>query len=97
MLEVMDGNFETEVLRSGNPVLDDFWAPWCGPCRLLSPVLEGIAAQYQDRARIAKVNVDDNVSISQRYGIKGIPTLILFKNGKEAERIVGATSEKTIG
>lgn len=97
VLEVTDGSFETEVLQSRDPVLVDFWAPWCGPCRLLGPVLETVAARYQDRARIAKLNVDENVSISQRYGIKGIPTVILFKNGKEAERMVGEASEKTIG
>ncbi len=97
VIEVTDSSFETEVLQSNQPVLVDFWAPWCGPCRLLGPIVEAVAAEYRGVARVVKVNVDDNVSTSQRYGIKAIPTLILFKNGKEAERVVGAASEKGIG
>jgi len=94
--ETSDGNFETDVLRSDRPVLVDFWAAWCAPCRMLAPTVEAVAEKYATNARVVKLNVDDNPSISQRYGIKGIPTLILFKNGKEEERVVGATSEAAI-
>jgi thioredoxin 1 len=94
--ETSDGSFETDVLSSDLPVLVDFWAAWCAPCRMLSPTVEAIAEKYASSARVVKLNVDDNPSVSQRYGIKGIPTLILFKNGKEEERVVGATSEGAI-
>ncbi|HYN83800.1 MAG TPA: thioredoxin [Pyrinomonadaceae bacterium] len=94
--DVSDGNFEAEVLRSDKPVLVDFWAPWCGPCRLLAPTVEAVAEKYSGAARVVKLNVDDNPGVSQRYGIKGIPTLILFRDGKEEERVVGATSKENI-
>jgi thioredoxin 1 len=94
--EVSDSSFEKDVLQSDKPVLVDFWAAWCAPCRMLSPTVDAIAEKYADNARVVKVNVDDNPSISQRYGIKGIPTLILFKAGKEEERVVGATSKEAI-
>lgn len=96
VIEVTDGSFEKDVLQSDLPVLVDFWAVWCGPCRMLAPVVEAVADKYQGVVQVGKLNVDDNVSVSQRFGIKGIPTLILFKNGKEAERMVGATSEKAL-
>ncbi len=87
--EVGDANFETEVLNSKQPVLVDFWAPWCAPCRMLAPTVEAVAEKYQGKARVVKLNVDENVEASSRYGIKGIPTLILFSDGREAERVVG--------
>jgi thioredoxin 1 len=77
-------------------VLVDFWAEWCAPCRMLGPTIDAIAEQFADSAGVVKVNVDDNTSTAQRYGIKGIPTLILFSSGKEVERVVGATSKESI-
>jgi thioredoxin 1 len=94
--EVSDGSFEKDVLQSDRPVLVDFWAEWCAPCRMLAPTVEAVAEQYAASARVFKLNVDDNPSVSQRYGIKGIPTLILFRGGKEEERVVGATSKEAI-
>ena len=94
--EVSDSSFENDVLKSDRPVLVDFWAAWCAPCRMLSPIVEAVAEKYANSARVVKLNVDDNPSVSQRFGIKGIPTLILFKNGREEERVVGATSEQAI-
>ena len=94
--EVTDGSFEKDVLQSDKPVLVDFWATWCAPCRMLEPTVAAVAEKYAGNARVVKVNVDDNPSISQRYGIKGIPTLIVFKGGKEEERVVGATSKDAI-
>jgi thioredoxin 1 len=91
-----DNTFENDVLKSERPVLVDFWAEWCAPCRMLAPTVEAVAEKYATTARVVKLNVDDNPSVSQRYGIKGIPTLILFKNGREEERVVGATSEAAI-
>jgi thioredoxin 1 len=94
--EVSDSNFESDVLNSDKPVLVDFWAPWCAPCRMLAPTVEAVAQNFQGSASVVKLNVDDNPAVSQRYGIKGIPTLILYKNGKEEERVVGATSKEAI-
>ena len=94
--ETSDGTFENDVLKSDRPVLVDFWAAWCAPCRMLAPTVEAVAEKYAHNARVVKINVDDNPSVSQRFGIKGIPTLILFKNGREEEREVGATSEQAI-
>ena len=94
--ETSDGAFEADVLKSDKPVLVDFWAEWCAPCRMLAPTVEAVAEKYATNARVVKLNVDFNPSVSQRYGIKGIPTLILFKGGKEEERVVGATSKEAI-
>ena len=94
--EVSDSSFENEVLGSSRPVLVDFWAQWCTPCRMLAPTVEAVAQQYNETATVVKLNVDDNPSTAQRYGIKGIPTLILFSGGKEVERVVGATSKESI-
>ena len=94
--DVSDSNFEADVLQSDRPVLVDFWAAWCAPCRMLAPTVDAVAEKYATSARVVKLNVDENPSVSQRYGIKGIPTLILFKNGKEEERVVGATSKEAI-
>ena len=94
--DVSDNSFEADVLKSDRPVLVDFWAQWCAPCRMLAPTVEAVAEKYQGSASVVKLNVDDNPAVSQRYGIKGIPTLILFKNGKEEERVVGATSKEAI-
>jgi thioredoxin 1 len=94
--EVTDNSFEHEVLKSEKPVLVDFWAAWCVPCRMLSPTVEAIAEQYSGSAAVVKLNVDDNPSTAATYGIKGIPTLILFSGGKEVERVVGATSKESI-
>ena len=94
--EVSDSSFETDVLGSSKPVLVDFWAQWCTPCRMLAPTVEAVAQQYSETANVVKLNVDDNPSTAQRYGIKGIPTLILFREGKEVERVVGATSKESI-
>jgi len=93
---VTDGTFEKDVLQADKPVLVDFWAEWCAPCRMLAPTIDAIAEQFGDSAGVVKVNVDDNTSTAQRYGIKGIPTLILFSGGKEVERVVGATSKESI-
>ncbi|MGQ9896780.1 MAG: thioredoxin [Acidobacteriota bacterium] len=96
VIEITDSNFEREVLRSDRPVLVDFWAAWCAPCRMLAPTVEALANDYAGRARIGKLNVDENYQTSARFGIRGIPTLILFKNGQEQERLTGAYPKDTI-
>ena len=94
--EVTDQSFDEEVLQSQQPVLVDFWAAWCAPCRMLAPTMDQVADEYAGKAKIVKLNVDDNVETSGRYNIRGIPTLLLFKDGELKEQIVGATSKDHI-
>ena len=96
MVEVTDQSFEQDVLESSVPVLVDFWAEWCGPCKMLTPTVEKVASEYEGKAKVVKLNIDDNNQVPQRYGIKSIPTLILFKNGSEADRTIGLTSKDSI-
>jgi thioredoxin 1 len=94
--DVTDSSFESEVLKSNVPVLVDFWAEWCHPCKILAPTVHKLAEEYNGKVKVLKLNVDDNNQTGQRYSIRGIPTLILFKNGDEADRIVGTTSKDNI-
>jgi thioredoxin 1 len=91
-----DSNFDEEVLKSDVPVLVDFWAEWCGPCRMLSPTVEALAGDYEGKVRVAKLNVDENGQTAQAYGIRGIPTLLLFKSGQVQDQIVGNTPRDNI-
>ena len=93
-LTVVDADFEQKVLRSDLPVLVDFWAPWCAPCQMIAPVLDRLAREYAGRIRVAKVNVDNNPHMAGVYGVQGIPTLLIFKNGRVVERLVGALPEQ---
>ncbi len=90
LLQVNDKNFSTEVLKSDVPVLVDFWASWCGPCRSISPIVDEVAADFSGRVKIVKLNVDENPATPSQYGVRGIPTLILFKNGTIVDQITGA-------
>jgi thioredoxin 1 len=94
--DVTDQSFENDVLKSDRPVLVDFWAEWCHPCKMLAPAVAQVAETYEGKAKVVKMNVDDNNQVPPRFGIKGIPTLILFNKGAEAERVVGATSKENI-
>ncbi len=95
-IHVTDASFVSDVLQSEKPVLTDFWAEWCGPCKMIAPILEDIASEYEDDLTVAKVDVDENPGIAMRYGVQSIPTLILFKNGQEAKRLIGAMSKERL-
>ncbi|GKS68478.1 thioredoxin [Nitrosomonas sp. PY1] len=93
---VTDANFDTEVLQSATPVLVDYWAEWCGPCKMIAPVLDEIANEYGDKLKVVKLNIDENQSTPPKYGIRGIPTLMLFKNGNIEATKVGALSKSQL-
>lgn len=90
MVQITDDNFETEVIRSNLPVLIDFWAPWCGPCKSIAPVIEELAREYDGRIKVAKLNVDENPVTPSRYAVRGIPNLLILKGGTVKEQLVGA-------
>jgi thioredoxin len=90
IVQISDDTFESEVLKSPVPVLIDFWAPWCGPCRAIAPIVDQLADEYTGKLKVVKMNVDDNPRTPANYGVRGIPNLILFKNGKVEQQIVGA-------
>ena len=89
LIHVSDDTFESEIIKSDKPVLVDFWAPWCGPCKAIAPLLEELAEEYKDRLKVAKLNVDDNPGTATNHGVRNIPTLIAFKDGKAVDRLIG--------
>lgn len=94
--EINDQSFETEVLKATEPVLLDLWAPWCGPCRMVGPVIDKLAEQYKDKFKFCKMNVDDNQKTAAKYNVMSIPTLIFFKGGKAVDTVIGAQSESAL-
>ena len=96
VLHLSDSQFEAEVLSSEIPVLVDFWAPWCGPCQAIGPVIDELASHYAGRLKVAKINVDENRDTAMKYNVRGIPNLILFKNGESQQQIVGAVAKQEL-
>jgi thioredoxin 1 len=95
-IELTDATFETEVLKSDKPVLVDFWAEWCGPCRMIAPIVEELASEYNGTLKVGKVDVDANPNVSMQFGIRSIPTLLIFKNGRVVEQVVGAVPKRAL-
>ena len=95
-VEITDDNFENEVIKSDKPVLIDFWAVWCGPCKLIAPIVEELAEEYDGKVKLGKLDVDSNQQTSIKFGVRSIPTLLLFKDGKLKETIIGAVPKKAI-
>ena len=96
ILTLNSGNFPAEVLQSATPVLVDFWAEWCGPCKMIAPVLDELAGEYDGRVKIGKVNIDEDQALASEYGVRAIPTLLIFKRGQVAEQIVGMRSKRDL-
>ena len=96
IVHVTDASFENEVLKSTTPVLIDFWAPWCAPCRAIAPIIDDLAGEYSGRLKVVKINVDDNPQTPGRYGVRGIPNLLIIKGGQVKEQIIGAVAKSTL-
>lgn len=96
IVTITDSNFKSEVLDADQPVLVDFWAAWCGPCRQIAPIIEDLADEFEGRAKVGKVNVDDNPQVAQQFGVRSIPTLLFFKDGEVAEQLVGAMAKRPL-
>ena len=96
VIELNDDNFDEEVIKSNEPVLVDFWAEWCGPCKMIAPSVENISSEYEGKLKVGKLDVDSNPNVSSTYGIRSIPTLLIFKNGAPVDQIVGAVAQNVI-